>query len=750
MNFKITPGKYVLYCILITLLSLIITSSFMGYLALDISPWIPAASALITGTVLYIAYIYPMFWLIAGALGSLAIGAYYIFWNRSFMYHAGTLLDTMNGCLVWFSEYLYSPVSPVPEYVCIIGTVFAVLAAAVLFLFIICWRYALLTMAAGIIILSVMWFTGYNSAFQYLKQYLFICFMLYGLINYNARENTWRLRQDILYKKIPLVWIICTLGLVALVSAAAGLMPGDMGPVNQQWMEERVYGKVRDLWNNTMGGSEFSSSIIGDKFNMSTVGYQDTPTKLGGAVKQSSVLMLKAVLEGEAAGPIYLRGTVKDTYTGSMWVKRSSNIRVFEDNKVIEGVFGDTSKVKDTRKMAVTIYPEAIKTLSIFNLWMPYRADIEDEDYYCDDDGETYFITSKGSSKEYGVESMVPLISSEDLKKVPSARNNTRNKKYLQLPDTLPDRVRSLSLLITDKHTNQYDKAKAIEKYLRDTYPYTLNTSSVPDGVDFVDYFLFEEKKGYCTYFASAMTILCRAAGIPSRYIEGVVLHDEDKDRKGVYNVMSNRAHAWVEVYFEGYGWVNFEPTGSYEEVEYNMPLPVVSNPEGSIPPTPTPSAPSPEAVNGPEDTAEKGSAKAKKGVPEGLLIFLAVILLVLLRIGAKVLLYRRSILKADKNHGKEAAMIYLALLEKKLKTVGIERSPNETSAEFGARIAPYLSSCNIDSAGLMDSFHRVRFGGVSMDEGTRHKFKDAIEKADIIYKKKAGTIKYLLGKYLF
>jgi hypothetical protein len=71
--------------------------------------------------------------------------------------------------------------------------------------------------------------------------------------------------------------------------------------------------------------------------------------------------------------------------------------------------------------------------------------------------------------------------------------------------------------------------------------------SHVPEDMDFIDYFLINEKKGYCTYFATTATIMCRIAGIPARYVEGFNMNEE-KDSDGLYIVRNHRAHAWTEV----------------------------------------------------------------------------------------------------------------------------------------------------------------------------------------------------------
>jgi hypothetical protein len=92
-----------------------------------------------------------------------------------------------------------------------------------------------------------------------------------------------------------------------------------------------------------------------------------------------------------------------------------------------------------------------------------------------------------------------------------------------------------------------FDRVNAIQEYLSGNYKYSLEVSEVPENTEFVDYFLFEGKKGYCTYFASAVTVMCRLAGIPARYVEGFNM-EEKRDSYGRYEVRNSMAHAWTEV----------------------------------------------------------------------------------------------------------------------------------------------------------------------------------------------------------
>ena len=113
---------------------------------------------------------------------------------------------------------------------------------------------------------------------------------------------------------------------------------------------------------------------------------------------------------------------------------------------------------------------------------------------------------------------------------------------------------------------NPYDKAKAIENYLR-TYPYDLEVSAPPEDQDVADYFLFDLKRGYCDYYATAMVVLARSSGIPARFVSGYSPGSYDAPNAR-YVVRELNAHSWAEIYFPEIGWVEFEPTASEPEIE--------------------------------------------------------------------------------------------------------------------------------------------------------------------------------------
>ena len=143
-----------------------------------------------------------------------------------------------------------------------------------------------------------------------------------------------------------------------------------------------------------------------------------------------------------------------------------------------------------------------------------------------------------------------------------SIEKNTELAIYLEPGDMATTRMKELAEEITKGAQNDYDKCRLIEKYLRQ-YKYSTHPGkTVDNGSNYIDSFLFETGEGYCVHYASAMVALLRLSGVPARYVEGYcytfpsIKHDR-------FVVTGDRAHAWVEAYIEGTGWVPFEPTAA-------------------------------------------------------------------------------------------------------------------------------------------------------------------------------------------
>jgi transglutaminase-like putative cysteine protease len=159
----------------------------------------------------------------------------------------------------------------------------------------------------------------------------------------------------------------------------------------------------------------------------------------------------------------------------------------------------------------------------------------------------------------YRLSSLVPAVDEATLRSAGGDYPEWVRDCCLALPDRVPDRVIALARDLTATAPTPYDRAVAIESYLR-TFPYSLEVPLPSPRRDVVDYFLFDLRQGYCDYYATAMVVLARAAGLPARLVVGYASGSYDPDNAR-FVVVAADAHAWAEVYFPGYGWIEFEPT---------------------------------------------------------------------------------------------------------------------------------------------------------------------------------------------
>ena len=192
------------------------------------------------------------------------------------------------------------------------------------------------------------------------------------------------------------------------------------------------------------------------------------------------------------------------------------------------------------------------------------------------DTGQDAFALTIGEPL-YQIESIVSQASQTELRAVGTEYPDWVRQTYLALPEDVPDRVLALGRDLTATSATPFDRALAIETYLR-AIPYTLDIPEPPIDRDIVDYFLFDLRKGYCDYYASSMVVLARAAGIPARLVVGYASGTPQRTEGTIrYTVTEAEAHSWVEVYFPDIGWVEFEPTGGRPSIERSDEAPAPS-----------------------------------------------------------------------------------------------------------------------------------------------------------------------------
>lgn len=299
---------------------------------------------------------------------------------------------------------------------------------------------------------------------------------------------------------------------------------------------DMVWMKANDflMQDDFLSGTRFL-----DTFSLMKSGYNDSSTRLGGNVTLNDEVALS--VSGKV--PTYLRGNTKYVYTGRIW-ERNDNIYRTENTASNEAL----KYYSGYSKYSYEVNPLGVNSMSLFVPSYPESVNLsnkQDQRVYYSINDQTFMdnIIVKDAYKvtyfdETGIRAKAFSNSEKEL---------TGYEDFLKVPDSVTNRTRELTLSIVEGINTNAGKVAAIRQYLKDNQTYSLEPGDVPQDEDFVDHFLFEVKEGYCVYYASAMTIMLRIAGIPARYAEGFLVFDEKED-DGSTTVRNSDAHAWAEM----------------------------------------------------------------------------------------------------------------------------------------------------------------------------------------------------------
>ncbi|MBR1914026.1 MAG: transglutaminase domain-containing protein [Lachnospiraceae bacterium] len=316
--------------------------------------------------------------------------------------------------------------------------------------------------------------------------------------------------------------------------------------------------------------------------------------------------VLSVTLDSDIAAPVYLVGTISDTFNGKGWKRTDAPglpERVIDTVESIGSVKAYDGQLKDYyRQSWLSIRYEETKSKYLFapsklisqgagtsgsgitaegNIYVfkrhnPYHLSLNE-----------YYLQPNADSPDFYEFMKKKAVLDENLwysaVKSSGISEQVSYETYLKYIDIVKDRYSediSLSGALREKldevyngAADPYDKLKRLEAELG-RMKYTLSPAPMPDDVDsaaeYLDHFLLGSGGGYCSYYATAFVLLARAEGLPARYVQGYRL---DTTGRGTYTITTDMAHAWPEVYFEGKGWIAFEPTpGFFRETVWNMP----------------------------------------------------------------------------------------------------------------------------------------------------------------------------------
>jgi hypothetical protein len=293
-----------------------------------------------------------------------------------------------------------------------------------------------------------------------------------------------------------------------------------------------------------------------------TTGFSDR-VELGriGEIQQSASVVMHIRIDGDDRGSFDLkwRGVTLSQFDGRSW---SNNREEHPLSPRLDGLFVLPPRAGGRSSSARPIHYRVVMEPVGMNVFFLASTPESLEGNYghvaVDDGGGVFNLDPERPVNRYQATSDVAQTPASSLRSAGQAYPPDVLSSYLGLP-ALDSRIPELAKQITASADNEYDRAAALETYLRTHFGYSLQLSrTVPH--DPLANFLFERKQGHCEYFASSMAVMLRTLGIPSRVVNGFRT-GEFNDLTSQYVVRASNAHSWVEAYFPGHGWVAFDPT---------------------------------------------------------------------------------------------------------------------------------------------------------------------------------------------
>jgi protein-glutamine gamma-glutamyltransferase len=265
-----------------------------------------------------------------------------------------------------------------------------------------------------------------------------------------------------------------------------------------------------------------------------------------------------------AERPALWRGEVLDTFDGTGWTSSNEERLVLARGFDGDGMIVPAEELPSLgtgQRLVQTFTMAADQPNVVLAAAVPQEVYFPAAGLAADGDGAIRSPIALDEGLVYSVISSPPVTDPSALRAAPPVDpSDPAYARFLQLPDDTAARVRELAASIAAGRPTQYEVVAATERWIAANTRYDLRVPREPPGVDAVEHFLFSTRRGFCEHIASAMAVLLRANGIPTRLVAGFGPGTRNPFT-GYQEVRFADAHAWVEVYYANVGWVPYDPT---------------------------------------------------------------------------------------------------------------------------------------------------------------------------------------------
>ncbi len=420
------------------------------------------------------------------------------------------------------------------------------------------WRVVI---PSGLVLLSVVYYYyGPKPLVGYLALYTLVALIFIARSHLVSQEKKWNagmVRYEkgirISFLQASIIAALLTLGIAwmlpaAPASAAVGNLLGESG-VQKTWEG------FQDNWTRLFSSLRSYSAGTNDLYRGSL--------SLGGPRNVGETLIMDVAVLNRLPY-VYWQAVVYDTYNDGSWTIASSdqNLHLPDD-----GLFDipEYALREEVTQSFINYIPNAGTMYAAPEISGGDRQMFVNQSIDGDGKVNVHMVQSRFVMRQgdrYDVTSNYSLADATSLRSASQSYPEWIREKYLQLPDSITPQTVELAAQLTAGMDNPFDKSVAIRDYLRENIAYNDQIDAPPEGSEPVHYVLFDLQEAYCNYYASAMILMLRSQGIPSRFVSGYA-QGQWVEEALTYRVRSLDAHSWVEVYFPEYGWIQFEPTAA-------------------------------------------------------------------------------------------------------------------------------------------------------------------------------------------